>query len=164
MSHDTRQTGYRSPFARDDYECFRLARMLAKVDRSTRELLEAEHVSFRVARWVAGGHSRAGCARRAEVALWLRGHLGCAGWPEVWRLAYLGRADDAACADRRRRGLSRPSVDQTCSSVTLPTKAPPSGRLTKRAREALKLAEVREQLEQLARRIAGEDARRESSG
>jgi len=128
----------------------RALRFLARVEPRTRELLEGEQVSQRVAKFVAGGGSAEGRARRAEVAIYARARLECEGWPEIWVLVFFTEADAAACKARRDRGLPRRTVEESCAAVELPAEPPPPRRRTKREREASGVADRVAQIEELA--------------
>jgi hypothetical protein len=127
--------------------------MLTRTEPSTRARLEAEKVPLRVARWVAGGHTREERARRADVALYARARLGCEGWPEPWLLGAFASHDAATCTARRNRGLRRLSVEETCADFTLPA-APAPRRATKRERQAAELVTLQERVALLEATVA----------
>jgi hypothetical protein len=87
------------------------------------------------------------------VALYLRERIRSEGWPELWLLRHVAKADAAMCADRRGRGLHRLRVEETCARLELPKKPPPPTRKTKRERELEKLGAHAEALRALADKI-----------
>jgi hypothetical protein len=125
----------------------RVLESLRRVETATRERLEAAEVTVCVAEWVAGGRSREGRTRRADVAIFARAKLRCEGWPKIWKLAHFAHADALACESRRSRGLRRLTVEEICADVKLPPHRPPPRRRTRRDRQASQLVQVRARLE-----------------
>jgi hypothetical protein len=150
---------YASPFDPTPDDCSRTAKMLRRCEKGPRERLEAEEVPIRVAKWVAGGHTREERARRADVAIYLRARRQREsereGWPELWQLVHFAKVDADHCASRRARGLARPTVAQGCDQEAIPREAPPPTRRTARQRRDEDLREVVE----AQARLAGELAR-----
>lgn len=135
----------------------RMARMLARIEARTKERLEGLGVGVtrEVWKFVAGGATREERERRAEVAIYTRTRLGCQArtWPKLWKVVHLWRADTAACAARRSRGLGRPSIEQTCEGIELPPRRPPPRRATKSARKATELAVLIADQERITQRL-----------
>jgi hypothetical protein len=144
---------YRSPFDVPAEDLSGHARMLRRVEPSIRARLEDQRISKRVALWVAGGRTWDQRARRADVAVYVRGRLVLEGWPELWILAYFAAADATVCANRRARGMPRYSVEEMCAGVTLPEAPPPPRRTTKKQREAKRKEKLAERLRKLATEI-----------
>ena len=142
---------YVSPFDRYREVSSPVAAMLRRVESALRDRLEAEEVSAKVAIWIAGGGTREGRARRADVAIYARQRLRSLGWPKLWRVHHFAAHDAQVCADRRARGLLRQTVEQTCASCADPTSPPAPKRQSAAEVRQLELDELFNRLREIVR-------------